>query len=304
MAVFSGSVFMMAPEPSFSDYMGFTLDADWSQYSQYFSSSTTCSVSLDKLASSDMQWCDGPVNATIRAYSSIDYDAPMLQMSPTVGKRLRQLVPAGNIFHEVSKFLLRPTTLLSTAVERYQGQYKDCLVGMHVRTRKPYPGEEAGYIVPQNYASAARSISSGVAGSVFLASDGPVFQEIASLLPERQVWWTNETQTSITTANGVGNPGSDLSAFMDIIVLSHCKFIVLTSGSSFAPVAAGLSDTHPMYVVRGQHAQPFYSPRWWVAPTSEPCMWQGSRIYGTDVLNATKQVLQLHPLLSFFEQCA
>jgi hypothetical protein len=306
MAVFSGSLFMLAPDSTFSNHMKVTVDADWGKYSTFYAGASRCDVGFDRLADIDLQWCkpDQPQNATIRSYTSIDYETPMLQLSPSIGRQLGRLVPAGNVFHVVSKFLLEPTALLVKAQERYQAKAEQCLVGLHIRTRKPYPHEGPHYIAPKQYVAAVQSVAQSLAGNVFLAADSQVFLDVAGLLPERQVWWTEETQASIDATSAVGgNPGSDLSAYLDIMILSRCKHIVLTAGSSFAPVAAGLSGTHPVHVVRGQHEQPFYSPWFWVSPTSEPCMFKASRILGNDVSNTTKKLILRHPLLWYFEQC-
>lgn len=101
-------------------------------------------------------------------------------------------MPAGNTFHAVSRLLLPPTALLSSALQRYQAKAERCLVGVHMRTRKPYPNQPEAYIVPQQYVAAVRSIAQNLPGRVFLASDGQqVFQQMAGLLPERDMWWTN-----------------------------------------------------------------------------------------------------------------
>lgn len=78
MAVFSGSLFMLAPDTSFSNHLELTLDTNWSHYSSLYAAATTCDVDFNKLASADMRWCTSggqqPQNSTVTVmqYSTND----------------------------------------------------------------------------------------------------------------------------------------------------------------------------------------------------------------------------------------
>lgn len=88
--------------------------------------------------------------------------------------------------------------------------------------------------------------------AVFVAADTDVFANLTTLLPGRHVWWSNLTQTTVVSSrSSSGNPGTDLSAFVDMYLLSRCKDMVLTAGSSFGSLAAGYSNVAPVYAVRG-----------------------------------------------------
>jgi hypothetical protein len=109
-------------------------------------------------------------------------------------------------------------------------------------------------------------------GNIFVAADADALGLLSEMLPGRTVWWNHETQESLRHRNAAGNPGSHLSAFVDLLLLTRCQQLLVTAGSSFGLVAAGYSDTIPVNAVLGPHAAPFFSPYFWQGFSSEPHM--------------------------------
>jgi hypothetical protein len=211
-------------------------------------------------------------------YTSSDYDLPLLQINPFTKGILKRLLPSGEFFHEVINFALRPVEAIYTALQPYRTYSDQCAVGVHIRTAKPYPDDPKNYTDIVQFARVARLVARAQPGTVFLASDVDNFEQFAALLPGRHVWWTQETHSTLSTHNAAGyNPGSDLSALIDLFLLARCKHLVMTAGSSFATMAAGLVNARPIHVVRGTHEKPFYNPWYWASMTSEPCMWKAGR---------------------------
>jgi len=308
MAIFSGRVLMLEHDPAFAGYMELAVDAEWQKYSKFYASATRCTVDLLRLTGG-LQWCDGGATAsgiTVMSYSTSDYDAPLLQVNPVLEGRLKQLFPEGNVFHKVGRFLFRPSARVVEAVKAYDSLAADCLVGMQIRQKKPLPaGVTTTYPILEQYAAVLRAVSQNAPGNVFVASDTDIMVELAALLPDRHLWWTNETRTTIGRPLSAGdNPGSDLSAFVDVLLLSKCKHIVITAGSSFGVLAAALRNSNPIHVVMGNHDRPFYSPWFWASVTSEPCIWRASLNYPQSGMTAeVRAALKRHPLYWYFEQC-
>jgi hypothetical protein len=226
------------------------------------------------------EWCrEGePINPTVMWYSSSDYDVPLLQISPSIKGIMKQLLPSGEFFHEITKFLFRPAEAVYAALQPYKTYSDQCAVGLHIRTKKPYPDDPRNYTDLVQFARVARLVARAQPGTVFMASDADNFKEVAGLLPDRHLWWTRETHGTVSTNSAAGyNPGSDLSALVDLILLARCKHIVLTAGSSFATMAAGIANARPVHVLRGNHEKPFYNPWYSASMTSEPCMWKAGR---------------------------
>jgi hypothetical protein len=304
MAVVSSRVFMLEDDYTTASYMQLALDASWQKYSQFYSNASQCTVATNRLATGGTQWCD--TNSTIMLYSTNDYETPLLQVNQSLDHFFKIFFPRGNVFHKVSKFLFQPTARLTAAARVYETLVSDCIAGMQLRSKKTSPPDHAWpYLEPAQYAAAVRAVAQGESGNVFVAADADLFGEVAGLLPDRAVWWTNETQATINTTQAAGgNPGSDLSAFLDVLILSRCKHIVITAGSSFGVLAAGLSNKYPIHIVRGKHEHPFMSPWFWASVTSEPCMWKASREWPSDLSPEVRVALKTHhPLYWYFEQC-
>jgi len=304
MAMFSGRVLMLEHDPTFADYMQLAVDAEWRKYSRFYTSETRCTVDFNRLTNGGLQWCAS--DATVLAYSTNDYDAPLLQVNPLLEHRLRHLFPEGNVFHKVGTFLFRPTVQVLEAVKAYDSLVGDCLVGVQLRSKKPLPaGMTASNSVLEQYAAVLHAVSQHNPGNIFVAADTNIFSELKALVPDRHLWWSNETVTTIGQPSAAGgNPGSDLSAFVDVLLLSKCKHVVVTAGSSFGVLAAGLSNLHPVHVVMGNHERPFYSPWFWASVTSEPCIWKASMNYPSDMSAEVRAALkQRHALFWCFEQC-
>jgi hypothetical protein len=311
MAALTSRVFMVSPEQRFEEYMSLTVDADWGKHSALYgdiSKLPTCEAFFNSFLRPDVDLCkEGePRNATLMWYSSSDYDVPLLQINPSLRDLLARLLPSGEFFHETVKFLFRPSEAVYAALQPYKALSDGCSVGIHLRSLKPVKGGPKSYLNLQQFARVATGLAGTRPGNIFVASDSDNFREMAALLPGRQVWWNHETQDSLV--HGVGaagnNPGSDLSALVDIMLLSRCKHIVLTAGSSFATMAAGLGNVKAVHVVRGEHETPFYNPWFWASISSEPCMWKAGRILTSWMSGEVREALRrdFYAFL-YHEQC-
>lgn len=67
-----------------------------------------------------------------------------------------------------------------------------------------------------------------------------------------------------------GNPGSEKSGLVDLLILSRSAEIFVTVGSSYGYVASAMTNLKPWYVTYGQHYTP-HNPPFWQQINSEPC---------------------------------
>jgi len=52
---------------------------------------------------------------------------------------------------------------------------------------------------------------------------------------------------------GVHNPGTPESALIDMRLLSECNELVVTVGSSYGSIAAGIGGIAPIQMIHGRH---------------------------------------------------
>jgi hypothetical protein len=210
-------------------------------------------------------------------YRSIDYDMPLLQVNPQLIAMFTKFFTNGEVFHAVARYLFKPKPALSVAMQPYLQLAKDCAVGLHMRHRKPFEGRDV--VQAEHFAGIARMLSNPKTGTIFIASDTNVFNRMHKLLGS-QLWWSNLTMTSVaSTSTSAGNPGTEVSAFVDMFLLASCQTIVVTPASSFGCVAAGIAGVKPVFATYGRHEVPFLNTWFWQSVTSEPCMFKASKAH-------------------------
>jgi hypothetical protein len=310
MALTTGRLLMVEPDSSnMQHYLDFDWDVDWGKHSHIYDATSSCNIHYNQLIRGDMGWCQGQnETATVMRYQSWDYDVPLLEVNHALRQTLQQYFPHGNIFHEVATRLFRPAAAVLAAMAPYDGLARDCLVGMHIRSQKTMRGlpdpQPLLHELAEQFTRTARAVALHEPGNVFVAADAPLFVNTSRLLPERHVWWTNLTASSIGSASAAGwNPGSDLSAFVDMFLLARCKHIVITSGSSFGSMAAAYSGTVPLLAIKGPHKLPYFNPYFWKGLSSEPHMYKVAALERYALSQDALEALQrYHPRLQELEQ--
>lgn len=293
MAVFTGRMFMLRPYNTVNKYIDFSWDVDWLPHLHHYANVSSCDVDFSKLAQPNGLWCKGThAAAVIMTYMSDDYELPLLQTNPAYQETLSRLFPAGDIFHQVAIQLFSMNHVVQQAAAPYADLAGQCLVGMHIRTKKPQIANDRVLSeVCQQYAGVASGLAQQLPGTIFVAADTDIFKNISMLLPGRSVWWSNLTQSSVgDNLAASGNPGTDISAMVDLHLLAQCSSIIVTAGSTFGPVAAAMANVVPVYAILGAHSDAFHSPWFWKALSSEPFFYK-ARI-----------MQKKHPLALQFEQ--
>jgi len=310
-ALLSRRVFLL--DSDLTQYVHVPLAGTWEKFSSHYNlsdTSTTCTFRGSMLATSNLsRLCVGRRDPLLYHFWSIDYDIPWLQISNGSAATMKRLFPKGEVFHELSKLLFRgPKPVLAEAMAPYANLSSNCLVGMQVRTARLHVqdvtvGTEA--FVAQ-VAGIAEAIAQQATGSFFVAADSKsVIPLMVKALPAQQLlWWSNLTMDlyAAKATTVAGNPGNELSAVMDMLLLSKCKHLVLTPASSFGYVSAGLAGIHGVFATLGAHERPFFNTWYWEALTSEPCCWS----MGMHHLNGSSlkvQARKRHPLFFHHNQC-
>ena len=64
---------------------------------------------------------------------------------------------------------------------------------------------------------------------------------------------THERLRTCKQVIGVNNPGTPESALIDMRLLSECNELVVTVGSSYGSIAAGMGGIAPVQMIHGKH---------------------------------------------------
>jgi hypothetical protein len=236
----------------------------------------------------------------VRFLLQFDYMVPMLQINPTLKPLFDKFFPDSEIYTRVARYLFKPKPVLQEAMKPYEELSKNCLVGMHLRTHKH--GTAAP---PGQFADIARAIAVARPGNIFVAADNAdVFKQVQDNLPGREVWWNKRAAAELQGGNKThaGNPGTELSAMMDLWLLSKCKNVILTPASSIGGLAAALGGILPVFANPGPHTDPFVNPWHWKALSSEPCFTKASEVHKVDT-ELSKRFRKEHPLFVYHNQC-
>lgn len=240
-----------------------------------------------------------PAGAVVRDVLQFDYLVPMLQINPTLKPHFEKFFPDGEVYSRVAQYLFKPNAMLEDALKPYAELSSDCLVSMHLRTKKP------GTSAPvQQFADIARAVAAARRGNVFVAADADLFEQIQGKLHGREVWWNKVSAAELRGGNKThaGNPGTELGAIMDLFLLFRCKNVLLTPASSIGGGAAAMARVRPVYANHGEHDDPFKNPWFWKSVTSEPCFVKAAHLHHANTTLA-ERFRREHPLYVYHSQC-
>lgn len=296
MALFTNRVFLL--KSSIIKHVDIPVSCKWEEFVALYHGTSRCDIKThtaaydwSQLLNASLAWCAGAPNVNLITYDSIDYDMPFLEINPTLERHFKRLVPDGEVFHHVITHLFgKPASIVQQSMAPYAAKASECLVGMQLRNRK------YAAVRSEQFASIAKAIVQNTPGGIFVASDSrDIFDLVKSNLPpDRDVWWNNQTIETIGTSVTVaGNPGTELSAFVDMMLLAQCKSIVVTPSSSLGAVAAGIGGVRAFFATFGNHETPFLNPWFWGSTTSEPCCFKLGKSFnmGTTMLDQFKSKL-------------
>ena len=228
-----------------------------------------------------------------------DYMLPMFQINPTLKPYFDKFFPDSEVYSRVARYLFKPKPVLLDAMKPYEEASDKCLVGMHLRTKKP------GTSAPvEQFAAIARAIAVARPGNIFIAADVDLHKQMQDALPGRGVWWNKGAVEELQKGNTThaGNPGTELSAMVDLMLLSKCKNVILTPSSSIGGIAAAMAGVAPVYANHGPHTDPYTNPWFWKSVTSEPCFVKAATVHRVNAALA-ERFRKEHPLFVYHSQC-
>lgn len=177
-----------------------------------------------------------------------DYPLAIMRANPDMQDKLLLYFGRREPFHALAKYFLRPGALQEeiqlTLIKRFQ-QYKQ-VIGMHFRRLK---GNEAWMPKVEEYVAVAKAIqqANGWASEstgIYVSSDVPyVMDELLRTYPGTNFIYLEKNLSQHLQASW--NPGSVRSAWVDMFLLASCQELVLTFGSSFGSMAAGMAGVRP-----------------------------------------------------------
>ena len=237
-----------------------------------------------------------------------DYFLFMLQINPFHKTWFQHYFPHGEVFFYISRLVLFPhPSVVDAAAAFAEANFGRFTVGLQIRTRKnlgktPLPTVDT-------FISLARSLTRMASSRpddhvVYVAADQTaVYGAVRDGLPGTKVVWNTENGVGTISTSG-GNPGTEFSGFVDLLLLSYCDDMVITIGSSFGQIAAGLSGLRPFHLTTGNHEHRTENPWFWRALSSEPCLyktgWEGNSL----MKNANKTIARLWETSLFGRQQA
>jgi len=208
-----------------------------------------------------------------------DYMTPALAANPHYKEFFDNYTTNHDAFNFIANQMWKPSQAAQVEIDKIlpdllQYEYK---IGIHTRRLKwrtivnnfPY----------QEFCDLANGLAatSGLRENqivIFAGADDP--KEALPFI-EKCVYPYKFIHSPISTNRSIaGNPGSDLSAIIDLFLLSRCDEIISTIGSSFSEVAAGIGKITPWHILPGNHSNT-YNPAYYKQLNSEPCMYNARR---------------------------
>ena len=265
------------------DLLEYAFDLDWRLHSAQLQSTLGEPVHLPKGWDFWLQQDMADLQGGILALSDhLDYNVPLLRVNPHHSARIRSWFPDGQVFHHVSRRLFKLNFNMQTLADQFMQQHFTAVtVGLHQRAMKIFSAidilESERFVAAA--LSAAESLGNVGQAKFFVAADTTAgAEQLSSLLPPGQIVRNNLWDIDASRTLG-GNPGTAEGAVLDMYLLSQCREIIVTSGSSFGYVAAGWGGVKPYYVTWARpNATPFYEQLFWGSTTSEPCFFSGSNL--------------------------
>lgn len=182
-----------------------------------------------------------------------DYPLGYIQANPNLSEFMQLFFEGRDPFYELSQFFVRPKADILMAVQTSQKtMFRRHMIGIQLRRLKG-PAEKLPEV--KNYGVLADAIlkqhgwNNNDTG-IFVSTDSPsVLKELISAFPEKHFIFLDKNMSFGLQSSP--NPGRIFDAYVDLFLLSACDEIILTFGSSFGWMAAGLGGVKPYMMLFG-----------------------------------------------------
>lgn len=237
----------------------------------------------------------------VRIYSD-DYPFPAFFVNTNYRPLLEQLFPDYNAFHHISKYLFRPSKHVLRLMDDLPTLSMNCSIGIHVRTMK-YGLPDSHTAPMSNYASLTKQILIRNEWNmnnthIYIAADSEsTRQSLFQALTAKNLSKVSYQPGEFLSEKTIGqNPGNEVSAVIDTLVLSKCLEVITTYTSSFGMVAAGLGNVK-FYIVNQERTKPEDRAFLYTSHMiSEPCFYRSQRL----VVSLDEQTRKLYGTYPFW----
>jgi hypothetical protein len=182
-----------------------------------------------------------------------DYPLGFIQANPELKHFMDFYFEGRDPFHELAQFFLRPKAqFLSKVLGVTRTMFREKMIGLHLRRFK---GSMALAPKVKDYGSLAIAVQwsngwSDEETGIYIASDlASVVDELRESFPTKNFIFVPKNLTFGLQPSG--NPGTIEDAWMDVFLLSFCQELILTFGSSFGSMAAGMAGVKPYWMLFG-----------------------------------------------------
>ena len=203
------------------------------------------------------QWPSWQRSKVIERYSfdisKLDYSYAVLVMweFDQVEKLLpfiRDVFTGTQMYQYACKNHLRFSPLFQKKLNDELLSFSECMIGVHVRASNEFSDSKGSQLELGRYFHAVDKIHKKGQVDLFLATDNKnvqlAFKKRYVSLYSIDKWFSVPGEPLHLGANCPDSLSNLVNALMDIVLLSHCSFIVITSQSSFSQMAEIFSKSN------------------------------------------------------------
>ncbi|KAF0429383.1 galactoside 2-alpha-L-fucosyltransferase-like isoform X1 [Gigaspora margarita] len=227
-----------------------------------------------------------------------DYACVPIMSNPNHKKQISEIIPDYKIFTVISQKLLRLKSDINKRVKTFiNNNFGEYNIGIHLRMKKLSKiTRTKGMIIPiKHYCQVVEMLLIGIEKknvTIFIAADTNESRKALINCIHKSLNSYSKgfvkivyVNNNMKTKNPINhNPGTEISALIDMKILSFCDDLVLTFGSTFGYVAAGwsyrsLSRLRGPFVVMPMRntTEDFAVDKIWLwqSGSNDPCMYLG-----------------------------
>ncbi|CAG8812587.1 15760_t:CDS:1, partial [Racocetra persica] len=222
-----------------------------------------------------------------------DYVCVPIMSNPYYKEWINEIIPEYKVFTIISQKLFRLKSDVNKQIDTFiNNNFGEYNIGIHLRLKKNIR-KTIGMIIPiENYCRVVEMLLIGIGKrnvTVFIAADMNESRDTLINYIHKSLNSNKEFVKIVHVNNNMSiknpsnrNPGTEISALIDMKILSFCDDLVLTFGSTFGYVAAGWSYRSlrrlrsPFVVMPMRNTTDDFAVDkiWlWRAESNEPCMY-------------------------------
>ena len=151
---------------------------------------------------------------------------------------------------------LRLSAIFQKKLNKELASFSESMIGVHVRASTEFSDNKGGQLELDRYFHAVDKIAKKGRATLFLATDNKsvqsAFKQRYKKLYSVDKWFSTPGEPLHLGGKCPDNVSNVINALLDIVLLSHCSFIVITPQSSFSQMAEifSKSNNHNAKIVK------------------------------------------------------